>query len=303
MSREKDLKNITVWGFIGNFILLLFKFFAGIWGRSSAMLADAVHSLSDFATDVVVFICVHLSARPRDEDHDYGHGKYETLATSVIGVVLLFVGVGIFWSGASKIYCFYVLDEPIASPGKIALIAALVSLLVKELLFQVTVAVGKRQESPTVIANAWHHRSDALSSVGTALGIAGAIWLGEDWTVLDPIAALIVSVLVVKVAVTLTVPAVNDLLEKSLPEEIEDEILATIGAVDKVQDPHHLQTRRIGSNYAIEAHIRVDGGMTVNDAHEIMCRVERQLREKYGSNTHITLHVEPVKQASKALLN
>ena len=144
MSREKDLKNITVWSFIGNFLLLVFKFVAGLWGHSSAMLADAVHSLSDFVTDVVVFICIHLSSRPRDDDHDYGHGKYETLATSVIGVILLFVGVGIFWNGASKIYGFYVLDEPIASPGKIALIAALVSILVKELLFQVTAATVRQ---------------------------------------------------------------------------------------------------------------------------------------------------------------
>ena len=295
MSREKELKNITAWGFVGNFVLLVFKFVAGVWGRSSAMLADAVHSLSDFATDVVVFICIHLSSRPRDDDHDYGHGKYETLATSVIGVVLLLVGVGVFWSGASKIYGFYVLDDPIASPGKIALIAALLSILVKELLFQVTAAVGRRYESQTVIANAWHHRSDAFSSVATALGIAGAIWLGDSWTVLDPLAAVIVSVLVVKVAIGLTVPAVNDLLEKSLPEEIENEILDTIGAVDKVQDPHHLQTRRIGNDYAIEAHIRVDGKMTVDEAHEIMSRVERRLREKYGQGMHITLHVEPVK--------
>ena len=301
MSREKDLKNITVWSFIGNFLLLVFKFVAGLWGHSSAMLADAVHSLSDFVTDVVVFICIHLSSRPRDDDHDYGHGKYETLATSVIGVVLLFVGVGIFWNGASKIYGFYVLDEPIASPGKIALIAALVSILVKELLFQVTAAVGNRYDSQTVIANAWHHRSDALSSVTTAVGIAGAIWLGDGWTVLDPLAALVVSVLVVKVAIRLTVPAINDLLEKSLPEEIENEILDTIGSVDKVQDPHHLQTRRIGNDYAIEAHIRVDGRMAVNEAHEIMSRVERKLREKYGQGTHITLHVEPVKQPSKTL--
>ncbi|MGP1421665.1 MAG: cation diffusion facilitator family transporter [Tannerella sp.] len=295
MSREKELKNITVWSFIGNFVLLVFKFVAGLCGRSSAMLADAVHSLSDFATDIVVFICIHISSRPIDDDHDYGHGKYETLATSVIGVVLLFVGVGIFWSGASKIYGFYVLGEPIVSPGKIALIAALVSILVKESLFQVTAAVGRRYESQTVLANAWHHRSDAFSSVATASGIAGAIWLGDSWTILDPLAAVIVSVLVVKVAIKLTVPAVNDLLEKSLPEEVETEILDTIGAVDKVQDPHHLQTRRIGNDYAIEAHIRVDGKMTVDEAHEIMSRVERRLRKKYGQGTHITLHVEPVK--------
>ncbi len=295
MSRENDLIKITLWGFIGNLFLLVFKFAAGIWGHSSAMLADAVHSLSDCATDVVVFLSIRLSSRPRDEDHDYGHGKYETLATSILGLVLLFVGFGIFWSGGSKIYGFYFLDEPLLSPDKIALIAALVSIFVKELLYQVTSVVGKRLNSQTVIANAWHHRSDALSSAGVVLGIGGAIWLGERWTVLDPMAAVIVSLFVVKVAVKLTVPAVNDLLEKSLPKEIEDEILATIEEVDGVKDPHHLQTRRIGSYYAIELHFRVDGHMNVFDAHEIMCKIECKLRNKYGSGTHITLHVEPLK--------
>lgn len=294
-ARERALIGITAAGAAANLLLLLFKFAAGVGGHSGAMMADAVHSLSDFATDLIVFLCLRLSARPWDVDHDYGHGKYETLATSVIGLVLLFVGIGIFWEGAAKIHAFLFLRQPLPAPGRIALVAALVSIAVKEILYRITLAAGRRRNSPTLMANAWHHRSDALSSVGTAVGIGGAIFLGAGWTVLDPVAAVVVSFLIVKMAIKLTVPAVNDLLEKSLPDEIERDILATIEEEDGVSNPHHLQTRRIGNDYAIDVHIRVDGRMTVAEAHEIMCRVERRLRRKYGPGTQITLHAEPVK--------
>ena len=294
-ARERALIGITAAGAAANLLLLLFKFAAGVGGHSGAMMADAVHSLSDFATDLIVFLCLRLSARPWDADHDYGHGKYETLATSVIGLVLLFVGIGIFWEGAAKIHAFLFLRQPLPAPGRIALVAALVSIAVKEILYRITLAAGLRRNSPTLMANAWHHRSDALSSVGTAVGIGGAIFLGAGWTVLDPVAAVVVSFLIVKMAIKLTVPAVNDLLEKSLPDEIERDILTTIEEEDGVSNPHHLQTRRIGNDYAIDVHIRVDGRMTVAEAHEIMCRVERRLRRKYGPGTQITLHAEPVK--------
>ena len=294
-ARERALIGITAAGAAANLLLLLFKFAAGVGGHSGAMMSDAVHSLSDFATDLIVFLCLRLSARPWDADHDYGHGKYETLATSVIGLVLLFVGIGIFWEGAAKIHAFLFLRQPLPAPGRIALVAALVSIAVKEILYRITLAAGRRRNSPTLMANAWHHRSDALSSVGTAVGIGGAIFLGAGWTVLDPVAAVVVSFLIVKMAIKLTVPAVNDLLEKSLPDEIERDILATIEEEDGVSNPHHLQTRRIGNDYAIDVHIRVDGRMTVAEAHEIMCRVERRLRRKYGPGTQITLHAEPVK--------
>ena len=294
-ARERALVGIIAAGAAVNLLLLLFKFAAGVGGHSGAMMADAVHSLSDFATDLIVFLCLHLSARPWDKDHDYGHGKYETLATSIIGIVLLFVGIGIFWEGAAKIHAVLFLGYELEAPGHIALIAALVSIVVKELLYRVTLSAGRRRNSSTIIANAWHHRSDALSSVGTALGIGGAIFFGHGWTVLDPIAAVVVSILIVRVAIKLTVPAVNDLLEKSLPEEVERDILATILEDRRISNPHHLQTRRIGNDYAIDVHIRVDGHMTVAEAHEIMCHVERRLRQKYGIGTQITLHAEPVK--------
>ena len=294
-ARKKEIMRVTVLGSIVNFLLLVFKFIAGFMGHSSAMIADAVHSLSDFVTDVIVLLFVNISSKPKDESHDYGHGKYETLATSIVGIVLLCVGAGLFWEGASKIYDYYVKDVPLESPGMIALIAALVSIAAKELLYRITVLVGRRQNSQVVIANAWHHRSDAFSSIGTAIGIGGAILLGEQWRVLDPLAAVVVSVFIVKVALQLVIPAINDLLEKSLPKEIEDEILAIITATPEVRNPHNLRTRRIGNSFAIEAHIRVDGQTTVLRAHEITLDIERRLREKFGSATHIALHVEPIK--------
>ena len=291
--RKRELMRITFVGSVGNLILLLFKFVAGIWGHSSAMLADAVHSLSDFVTDVVVIVFVNISSKPKDAGHDYGHGKYETLATSIIGLALLVVGVSLFWDSLHKVFDYWVLGEPLESPGWIALMAALVSILIKELLFQITYRVGKRQNSQAVIANAWHHRSDALSSIGTTLGIGGAILLGPDWHVLDPLAAMVVSVFIVKVSLELMIPAINDLLEQSLPKEVENEILSIISENPKVKEPHNLRTRRIGNDFAIEVHIRVDGDMSVREAHALTKEIERKLYQKYGNTTHVVIHVEP----------
>ncbi len=287
---------VTLIGSIGNFFLLAFKFAAGILGHSSAMIADAVHSFSDFVTDIIVLLFVHISSKPKDEGHDYGHGKFETLATSVIGIVLLAVGIGLFWEGLRKVIGFYFRGEVLESPGNIALFAALISIVIKEFLYRLTLRVGRRRSSQAVIANAWHHRSDAFSSIGTALGIGGAILLGPKWRVLDPLAAVVVSVFIIKVALQLVLPAINDLLEKSLPKEIEDEILAIMTENPEVKDPHNLRTRRIGNDFAIEAHIRVDGLTSVERAHLLTRQIEARLREKFGRDTHIALHVEPLKQ-------
>lgn len=293
--REREITRITLFGSLANVGLLAFKFVAGFVGNSSAMIADAVHSLSDFLTDIVVLAFVRISSRPEDEGHDYGHGKYETLATSIIGAVLLFVGFGLLWDGCDRIWLHYVKGISLESPGLVALYAALASIVVKELLFRWTLRVGRRQDSQVVIANAWHHRSDAFSSIGTALGIGGAILLGDEWRILDPLAAVIVSLFIIRVSLRLMLPAVQDLLEVSLPEETEAQILEIITESPEVRNPHHLRTRRIGNRFAIEAHIRVDGRMTVYDAHELTREIENRLRQKFGAATHVVLHVEPVK--------
>ena len=292
--REREIYKITLIGSVVNFLLLAFKFVAGIAGHSAAMLADAVHSLSDFVTDIVVIVFVRISNKPQDKEHDFGHGKYETLATAIIGLLLAGVGFGILWNGASSIWAF-LRGEPLGEPGMVALVAALVSIVSKEVLYQYTVIKGKRLNSQAVIANAWHHRSDALSSIGTALGIGGAILLGEDWRVLDPVAAVIVSFFIIKVAFQLLVPCVEELLEKSLPDEMEKEIEQTLLSFPGVSEPHHLRTRRIGSYCAIEVHVRMDGNITLHESHETATAIEHKLKEIFGQGTLVTIHVEPKK--------
>lgn len=293
-SREKGIYKVTIVGSIVNFLLLVFKFFAGIAGHSAAMLADAVHSLSDFITDIVVIVFVRIAGKPEDKGHDYGHGKYETLATAIIGLLLLCVGFGIFWNGASSIYTF-LRGGQLESPGVVALVAALVSIVSKEILYQYTVIQGKKLNSQAVIANAWHHRSDALSSIGTAIGIGGAILLGDHWRVLDPVAAVVVSFFIMKVSVRLLIPCVDELLEKSLPEDVEKEVEQTVLSFPGVSQPHHLRTRRIGNYYAIELHVRMDGKITLEEAHSTATAIENKLKEMFGKGTHVGIHVEPTK--------
>ena len=292
MEREKDIYKVTLTGGAVNVILLVFKFVAGILGHSAAMIADAVHSLSDFITDLIVLIFVHISGKPQDKSHDYGHGKYETLALTMIGIALLIVAVGIFSNGAQRIAAWY-RGEELNSPGMLALWAALVSILLKELTFRYTIRKAKELDSPAMEANAWHHRSDALSSIGTAVGIGGAVLLGHRWAVLDPLASIVVGAFIVKVAVELILQGMRDLLEHSLPDEIEDEIMQIAQSEPDVIEPHDLRTRRIGNRYAIELHILMSGNITLAKAHDHADSIENQLKEKFGQNTHVAIHMEP----------
>lgn len=275
-----------------NLLLVGLKAVAGLVGHSAAMISDAVHSLSDFVTDIVVLVFVRVSARPQDEDHDYGHGKYETLATLFIGLALAAAAVGIVVSGAGKL-ARWLQGEDLPAPGKIALWAALGSIVAKELLFQYTRIKGKHLDSKALEANAWHHRSDALSSVGTAIGIGGAILLGSRWTVLDPLASIVVGAMLVKVAWDLLGPSFGELTDSSLPADTEQEMLAIIRGVPGVEDPHNLRTRRIGNRIAAEVHIRLDGTLPLSEAHEKASEVERRFKDRFGAQSHIIVHMEP----------
>lgn len=294
MTRQQRIYKVTLMGSIVNMILLIGKFTAGILGNSAAMIADAVHSLSDFLTDIVVIVFVRLSNKPADCDHDYGHGKYETVATSIIGIALAVVGVMLGWNGTEKIISFF-RDEPQQAPEIIALIAALVSIAAKEWVFRVTRNVADEVKSQALEANAWHHRSDALSSVGTALGIGGAILLGGQWAVLDAVAAVIVSVMIIQTAARLLRQASGELLEESLPKETEDMITEIVCRDKAVRDVHNLHTRKIGNNIAIEMHLRLPGEITLTEAHRHASAIEQALREEFGNATHIMLHMEPIK--------
>jgi cation diffusion facilitator family transporter len=293
MERSRQIYKVTLVGGAVNVILLVFKFMAGIMGHSAAMVADAIHSLSDFVTDLVVIFFVHISGKPQDRSHEYGHGKYETLAMTIIGFALLAVAVGIVLGGATKIAA-WAGGAQLRAPGMLALWAALLSIVLKEATFRYSMAEARKLHSQAVEANAWHHRSDALSSIGTAVGIGGAIFLGERWTVLDPIASVLVGLFIIKVAVFLLRDGIGDLMEHSLPDEVENEILQLAASVPGVAEPHDLHTRRIGNHYAIELHILMDGNMPLREAHDKASEVEDLLRNHYGEETHIAVHVEPI---------
>jgi cation diffusion facilitator family transporter len=292
MERSKELTFVTLVGSIGNLVLLTFKFVAGIVGHSAAMTADAVHSLSDFLTDLIVLVFVRIGAKPQDASHDYGHGKFETLATLFVALALVGAAIGIIVSGAVK-FARWLQGETLEMPGALALWAALLSIVVKEVLFRYTIARGKALESPAVIANAWHHRSDALSSVGAAIGIGGALLLGQKWAVLDPLASIVVGAMLVKVAWVLLKSSTGELTDMSLPEDAEREIEDIIRSFPEVTEPHNLRTRRIGNRVAIEAHVRLNGDMPLREAHDIVSAIEHQIKARFGPATLVTIHMEP----------
>ena len=292
MERSKEIYKVTLVGGAVNVVLLVFKFVAGILGHSSAMVADAVHSLSDFVTDIIVLVFVRISGKPKDKSHDYGHGKYETLAMTLIGVALLSVAIGIIYSGAIKITT-WAQGGQLEAPGLLALWAALLSIVLKEAVYRYSMIKARQLQSQAVEANAWHHRSDALSSIGTAVGIGGAIFLGQRWTVLDPVASVIVGAFIVKVAIDLLRDGIGDLMEQSLPDAVENEILQLVASLPGIEKPHDLRTRRIGNHYAIELHILMDGDLSLREAHDKATEVEETLRGHYGEDTHVAVHVEP----------
>ena len=296
MERNREIYQVTLVGGAVNVILLLFKFVAGIVGHSAAMVADAVHSLSDFVTDVIVLVFVRISGQPEDKSHDYGHGKYETLAMTIIGLALLGVAVGIVYSGAMKIAA-WAEGAQLETPGILALWAALLSIALKEAIYRYSMMKARQLQSQAVEANAWHHRSDALSSIGTAVGIGGAIFLGQRWAVLDPVASIVVGLFIVKVSIDLLRNGIGDLMEQSLPDDVEEEILQLAASIPDVEKPHALRTRRIGNHYAIELHILMDGNLSLREAHDKASEVEDLLRSHYGAETHIAVHVEPSQEA------
>lgn len=295
MERDKKVYRVTLLGSVVNLLLLVFKFVAGVLGHSAAMIADAVHSLSDFVTDLIVIVFVKISSKPEDADHAYGHGKYETLASCIIGLALIVVGVMMGYNATVKIVDVVRNGTELASPGIIALAAAVLSIVLKEWMFHLTRKVAREVDSPAVEANAWHHRSDALSSVGTAIGIGGAVLLGSKWAVLDPIAALVVSVFIVVQAAKILSDSIGQLMEKSLPRDVEQRICEIVYEEEGTSDIHHLRTRKIGSQISIELHVRMNGYLTLREVHDKSIAIEKRLRAAFGDSTYINLHVEPLK--------
>lgn len=291
-NREQTITRVTIWGALVNLVLTVLKFIAGVLGNSAAMMADAVHSLSDLVSDVIVIIMVGISAKQQDKGHDYGHGKFETLASAAVALLLVVAGARLMAGGVREIRDVATGHE-LERPSLIALIAALVSIAVKEVLYQWTVRTGRKVNSPVMISNAWHHRTDALSSVGAALGIGGAILLGGKWALLDPLVCCLISVFIIYVAVRMAIPALEELTDASLPEEVEDRMKNIILSIEGVRDVHDIRTRSNGSRYIMDAHIVVDPDMKVSEAHRITDLAESEIRNEYGDETYISLHVEP----------
>ncbi len=294
-TRSSEAKKVTWVGFFVNTVLTITKIGAGILGHSSAMIADGIHSLSDFFTDIVVLVGFKFTEKPADEGHSYGHEKYETFATVIIGLVLFFAGFGILQKGVINVYGVLVENEIIARPGIIAVLAAIISIITKEMLYRYTKGVGEKIKSPAVIANGWHHRTDAFSSIGTLFGISCAYFLGEKWTILDPITAILVSMFIIIVAIKIMVPAVNELLEASLNEDEIKYITNLFDASIDVLNYHNMRTRRIGNKVAIEAHLQFDKDISLYAAHVISDALEQKLRYYFGRRSIITLHLEPNK--------
>jgi len=291
-NKEGDVYGVIALGFIVNLILTVFKLFSGIFGRSSAMVADGIHSLSDFGTDIVVLVGRKFSTKPADEDHNYGHGKYETMATVIVSVFLFFAGFILLKNGITKVYEAYnggVLEKP----GYIALWAAGVSILLKEILFRITLKVGKENNSSAIVANAWHHRSDALSSIGTFLGVGGAILLGQKFLILDPIASILVSLLIFKVGIDIIRPSFGELMECSLTDKEIEQIKKIFDEHIEVKDYHRLKTRKVGSKAAIEVHILVNPEYNISKAHDIATELENGLLDLFGEDAFISIHIEP----------
>jgi cation diffusion facilitator family transporter len=292
-KRSYEAKKVTWIGFIVNTILTIIKIMAGIFGKSNAMLADGIHSLTDFFTDIVVLVGFRLTDKPADEKHNFGHGKYETFATLIIGLTLLFAGYSIMKNGLISTYEVLIKGETISSPGMIAIIAAILSIVFKEALYRYTKNIGERIKSPAVIANGWHHRSDAFSSIGTLIGISFAYFLGDKWTIFDPIAAIVVSVFIIKVSFEIMLPSVNELLEVSLNKDEIEYIFNLLNKRSEIKDFHRLRTRRVGSNVVIESHLLFDETSSLHNAHEVSESIEKQLKHYFGKGSIITFHLEP----------
>ncbi len=293
-QREKTIFRVTLIGSIVNAILIALKLTAGILGRSSALIADGVHSLTDFITDLIVLIFVKLSGKPKDKAHSYGHGKFETLATLIIGVFLTLAGLCLLVSGGRKIVSS-LNGVLLPEPTWLAFAVATASIVVKEMLYRYTVKIGNIVKSDATIANAWHHRSDAISSLGTMTGIGGAILLGDRWRILDPLAAVLVSVFIVKSGFDIMRPAVNELLEGALPEKQSAEISELIKSVKGVRGFHNLRTRKIGSAIAVDVHVKMDGKLLLKEAHDIATQIEEKIRGKFGKESIVNIHMEPLK--------
>ncbi|KGN74209.1 cation diffusion facilitator family transporter [Porphyromonas macacae] len=298
-KREKEIFRVTIIGSTLNILLMGLKFVAGIWGHSSAMIADAANSLSDIITDITMLIFIRISSKPSDEKHRYGHGKYETLSSALIAGAMIVLGASLLANSAETIIGVFYREETILHPEKFALIIAIISILSKFIVFRYTKKESRVLKSSGLRAKAYDHGNDVFTSLAVLIGICAAMFLDNRWAILEPVAAALVSIIIIYTGIKLLIPAFEELLEKSLPREVEDQIHALLLEEKKILNYHRLRTRSIGSRYAIEVDIRVHGYISVCEAHDITKQIEDRLREKFGEQTHIIIHVEPEEEVDR----
>ena len=291
-SMSKEGVRVTVIGIILNIILTIVQLVAGVLGNSAALIADSVHTLSDMLTDFVVMFSIRISAKPEDESHNFGHKKIETLASVIVGIALFFAGLMILYTGAVKIFD-YIQGTPLEKPALATFYVALITVIAKELLYRYTHHVAKKLNNDMIEVNAWHHRSDAFSSVGVAGGIGVAILLGDRWILIDPIVAACLAFYLIYIAVKIIYNSLNELMEASLKPEINDEIRMIVVGCSDVLNLHSLKTRKLGSSKAMDMHIMVDENLTVKEAADIQKDVEKRLKDRFGFDTYVIIKVEP----------
>lgn len=297
LKSEKSGRRITWIGFFVNIFLFIFKLIAGIFGRSQAILADAFHTLSDVSTDIIVLLGLKISLKKEDESHPYGHGKAETISAFTLGVLLVIAGLFIFFESLLKFLSIYK-GSLIHPPTLFALSGGLISIFSKEILYRYTISAGKKTESPAIIANAWHHRSDSLSSFASSLGVGGAILLGKKWIVLDPVAGGLVSFFVIKVGYKILKKEMGGLMEASPEKEIKAAIERILKDDPNVKEFHKLRMRYIGRRLAMDFHLVLDENLSFPDAHSIATSIENKIKEKISSIHTIIIHTEPMKEES-----
>jgi len=280
-------RSVTLVGAVVNALLIICKFTAGIFGQSHALIADAVHSVSDLFTDAVVLVGLKVGRKEPDEKHHFGHARIETLASAVVGLILVLTAFYLGFDAALNIY-----RHTEYHPTSLALLGAGISIAFKEALYHYTVHIGRRIKSQLVVANAWHHRSDALSSVAVLLGVAGT-FINPSWHILDSFAALLVSFLIVKVGLKILGNSIREFTDTSPSSEILNEISYCARDVEGVLDIHDLKVRTAAGLYQMETHIVVDGELTVIEGHKIAKAVEISLASKFENIDHIIIHVDP----------
>jgi cation diffusion facilitator family transporter len=278
---------VTLVGSVVNVVLVVFKLWAGFVSGSQALIADGFHSLSDLFSDFVVILGLRWGHKQEDEDHHYGHARIETISGMVVGILLILVGVGIVYKALASIY-----HHDTSRPGLLAVFAAAVSIVLKEALYWYTVVIGRRLKSLVLVANAWHHRTDALSSVAVLIGV-GATYINPDWHLTDAYAALVVTFFVIRIGLQLVRSAFRELSDTAPKQEVVNEIETTARQVPGIRQVHDLRARYSGSQIFIELHIVVDPDITVREGHAIARQVQHRLLNEFADVTRVIIHVDP----------